>query len=104
MAEPVQAEGTFTVNFTYTFTVKPTFTYGSELAGNQSPVRGAFPQFSATVSSWITRPAGHTLLYEGAVVSYVVSGVAGSQMICHYSFQGTAMSPLDMATNDTGSV
>ena len=101
---PVTGEGTFSVNFTYTFTVKPTFTYGSELGLNQSPVKGSFPQFSATVYRWVTRTVGHAVLYQGAVVAYVASGIAGSQIICHYSFQGTAMSPLDMAINDTGSV
>lgn len=100
---PVIGEGSFTVSFIYSFIEKPTFTYGSELGPNFSPIKGSFPTFSATVSSWITSPAGHATLYNGAVVAFVAGGQANSQIICHHSFRGRAMSPLSMATNDTGS-
>jgi hypothetical protein len=101
---PVVGEGSFIVTFLHVFVVKPTFTYGSELAPNLSPVTGSFPTFSATVSRWITTPAGHATLYTGAVVAFVAGGASGSQIICHYSFRGQAMSPVSPATNDTGSV
>jgi hypothetical protein len=102
---PVIGEGTFTVSFFNSFIVKPTFTYGSELGPNLSPVKGSFPTLSATVCQWNTQAAGHSTLYLGAVIAFVVGGVAGSQVICHYSFQGKAMSPLATnASNDTGSV
>jgi hypothetical protein len=101
---PVIGEGMFTVTFTNTFTEKPTFTYGSELGPNFSPVKGSFPTFSATVWRWTTKPAGHSTLYLGAIVAFVAGGQANSQIICHYSFRGRAMSSLSTAMNDTGAV
>jgi hypothetical protein len=99
---PVIGEGTFTVNFLNHFVTKPTFTFGSEMAGNYSPIKQSFPTFSATVYHWLTKPAGHATVYIGAKVCFVAGGTAGSQLICHYSFRGRAMSALDVAANDTG--
>jgi hypothetical protein len=100
---PVVGEGAFTISFTNNFIEKPTFTYGSELAPNFSPVKGSFPTFSVSVATWVTKAAGHSTLYIGARMAFVVGGEANSQLICHYSFRGRAMSPLSTPTNDTGS-
>ena len=100
---PVIGEGTFNVNFLYSFIEKPTFTHGAEMGANFPLVKGSYPTFSATVYRWVTTPAGHSTLYIGAIVAFVAGGVANSQIICHYSFRARAMSPLSTATNDTGS-
>lgn len=98
----IKGEGTFVVTFLNAFIEKPTFTFGSELAVNHSPLAGAFPTMSATVSRWQTRKAGYSTLYLGATLVYVASGAANSHIICHYSFRGSAMSPLSTPINDTG--
>lgn len=92
------------VTFPLEFLEKPIFTYGHELAPNQSPERGAFPIASATVLSWVTRRTpGDNFTYVGANLGVVVLGQSDMVSILHYCFQGQSFSgPTGDNTSVTG--
>lgn len=103
-AEVVTAEATVDLPFPVTFTEKPVFTFGSELADNHRALAGSYPTLSAVVVGWDTvgEVVGATEgRFVGATVVTVSSGQAGQNIWLHYSFEGKAIrNPL----NDVGTV
>lgn len=78
-------ESVVEVTFPIKFLEKPSFTAGLELGENTWLRWGGFPQWSATVGSWITEPADGGPLYVGALLGVLTSGTTKS--VLHYRFE-----------------
>ena len=85
-------EHTFLVAFANIFVEEPTFTYGSVLDPASPAVPGSFPTVSATVIKWSTEQFGPAIMYQGAFMGIVTTGVPGQRIWVHYSFTGKAIS------------
>lgn len=75
------------ISFPLQFFEKPIFTCGFELRDTFTEY-GAFPEWSATVTTWRTRTDNDTLFYTGAVVAVRTFNTTHSTL--HYSFGARA--------------
>lgn len=101
-----QGESMVEIFFPIEFLEKPNFGHGLELAPNQSPERGRFPLYGATVFSWKTkRGTNGRITWVGAQVGVSVLAINGLKMILHYSFRGQSFTnPSSSTASVTGTL
>lgn len=88
----IQGSGESSINVTFpvTFTTRPGFSFGSEIAENVPPTGGNFPSVTAAVARWdkVEKLPG-VFHYNGAVITIVILGNPG-YMYVHWHMEGKA--------------
>jgi hypothetical protein len=97
-------EGQVDVTFPNLYIEKPALSFGGELAPGSPLVAGQFPTVSVIVVSWVTLIKSLGVLYTGARLCVVTTGVTTQGVIVHWQAEGKALSsPLDVGiVNSTG--
>lgn len=91
-----EGECSASVTFPVTFAERPAFSFGYELAANQTPIAGTFPIVSAGVATWErTEKIRGLYHYTGAVITMVADGNPHYCFV-HWHMEGRAFqNPVD---------